>query len=246
MAQGSDDIGRRILMIDLCRRALCAGLAGLLFFSLTAICLADPSENKSMNAGNVTRICPSGEEGIACRQDAGFPMGVPVEVMQSGRGFAFKGSESHVLRLNVEALQHMEPNQIRSMMALNKSLEEIRSEILADKGGVTYRGSLMLDKSIYPLTGVEAISDNDSTMLNAHLTNIEVASYGGDNSIANETMPVGSISMTISPSNGSMIGKGELELREGPQAGLYAILLEMESHRREKDMKHSDHSGQDQ
>ncbi|VVB70133.1 Uncharacterised protein [uncultured archaeon] len=233
-------------MIDICRGALYAGLAGLLFLGLTGMCLADPNQNRSMIDENIARMCPSGEEGIGCRQNAGFPMGVPVEVLQSGHGFAFKGNESHVFRLNVEALQPLEPDHIRSLLASNKSLEEIRSEILTDKGSVTYRGSMMLDKSIYPLTGIEASTTEDNSMvLKANLAEIDMMSYGDGNQMESETETVGTISMTISPSNGSMIGKGELNLRQGTQAGQYSILLEMEPRRHDKDMKPPEERGPD-
>jgi len=75
---------------------------------------------------------PDQPEGMMFHQMEGLPMGVPIEVLQSGRGFALKDNESHVLRLNVWRLSRpMDPTQIRTLLASNKSLDEIRKEIQA-------------------------------------------------------------------------------------------------------------------
>jgi hypothetical protein len=148
---------------------------------------------------------------------------VPVDVLYSGHGFALRGDQSHVLRLKVEALLPLEPRQIRSLLASNKSLEEIREDIQAKEGEETYRGSVILDRSIYPVINIEAIpAEDNSTVLKADLADLDLLSA------ANETAVLGSIYVTISPSDGGMIGKGELNLDRGPQAGRYSVLLDME------------------
>jgi len=79
------------------------------------VCAADPilsmDENREL-------MNPDQPEGMMFHQMEGLPMGVPIEVLQSGRGFALKDNESHVLRLNVWRLSRpMDPTQIRTLLA---------------------------------------------------------------------------------------------------------------------------------
>ena len=204
--------GRRILMMDISRRILCMGLASLLFIGLSGMSLAEPNENQNMDEPREGMGLQNGE--MMPPQNAGFPMGVPVEVLFSGHGFAMRGNESHILRLKVEAIMPLEPGQIRGLLASNKSLEEIRDDIRAKEGEKTNRGSMILDRSIYPLINIAvSASGNNSTALKADLADL------GQLSAANDTAILGSISVIISPSDGGMIGKGELTYRAGPACG---------------------------
>jgi hypothetical protein len=166
---------------------------------------------------------PENAYGMMQNQNAGLPMGVPVDVVYSGHGFALRGNESHILRLKVEDILPLEPGQIRGLLASNKSLEEIRDDIQAKEGEVTYRGSVILDHSIYPLIEIVAIpASNNTTSIRADLADLDLLSAGNGNAA------LGNISVTVSPSDGGMIGRGELNLGPGPQAGNYSVLLDME------------------
>jgi hypothetical protein len=117
----------------------------------------------------------------------------------------------------------LEPCQIKGLLASNKSLEEIRDDIRAKEGEKTNRGSLILDRSIYPLINIAvSASGNNSTALKADLADL------GPLSTANDTAILGSISMIISPSDGDMIGNGELCIDQGSLAARYSLLLDME------------------
>ena len=210
--------GRRFLMKD---RILCIGLASLLFIGLSGMSLAEPDENQNMDEPCEGMATQGGE--MMPPQNAGFPMGVPVEVMFSGHGFALRGNESHLLRLKVEAIVPLQLCQIRGLLASNKSLVEIRDDIRAKEGEKTTRGSMILDRSIYPLINIAVSSyDNNSTALQADLADL------GPLSAANDTAKLGSIFVIISPSDGGMIGKGELRIEHGPLAARYSLLLDME------------------
>lgn len=217
-------------MMDICRRILCMGLASLLFIGLSGMSLAQPNENQDMDE-HPERMDPHDAE-MMPSQNAGFPMGVPVEVLHSGHGFALRGNESHILRLNVEAIMPLKPGQIRGLLASNKSLEEIRDDIRAkgsETGEKTYRGSMILDRSIYPLINIEvSASRNNSTALKADLAD------SGPLSSADVASILGNISVIISPSDGGMIGKGELQVGQGQGAGRYSLLLDMEPPRHGK------------
>jgi hypothetical protein len=217
--------GRRIPMIDVCKKFLYMALASLVFVGLTGICLAEPNQTDNVD-GSRERMNPERGYGMM-NQNAGLPMGVPVDVVYSGHGFALRGNESHILRLKVENILPLEPGQIRGLLASNKSLEEIRNDIQAKEGEETYRGSVILDHSIYPLIEIAIIGKDNTTSVNAYLADIDLLSA------ADGTTTLGSISVTVSPSDGGMIGRGELNLGSGPQAGNYSVLLDMEPPRHE-------------
>ena len=163
-------------------------------------------------------------DGMIAPQNAGFPMGVPLEVLYSGHGFALSGNESHILRLKVESIMPLEPDQIRSLLASNKSLEEIRDDIMAKEGKKTNRGSVVLDHEIYPLVNIAVSSlGNNSTGLMADLAD--------SGSPSNDTAILGSVSLTIAPSDGGMIGKGELRIQQGMPSASYSLLIDMEPSR---------------
>jgi len=156
-------------------------------------------------------------------QNAGLPMGVPVDVVFSGHGFALKANESYILRLKVEDILPLEPGQIRVLLASNKSLEEIKDDIQANEGKETYRGSVILDHSIYPMVEIVATPTSDNTTsINANLADLDLLSAGDGNAT------LGNISVLVSPSDGGMIGRGELHLDLGPHAGNYSVLLDMD------------------
>lgn len=216
-------------MINVCKRVLFMALAGLLFVGLTDMCLAELNQTGNLD-GSRGRMNPERVYGMMKSQDAGLPMGVPVDMVYSGHGFALRGNESHILRLKVEAILPLEPGQIRGLLALNKTLEEIRDDIRAKEGPKTYRGSAMLDCSIYPLIEIESNSSGDNvTTIKADLADLDLMSA------ANGTASLGSIAVTVSPSDGGMIGRGELDLIRGPQAGKYSVLLDMDPLRHEMD-----------
>jgi hypothetical protein len=172
-------------------------------------------------------------DGMVAPKNGGFPMGVPLEVLYSGHGFALSGNESHILRLKVESIMPLEPDQIRSLLASNKSLEEIRDDILAKEGEKTNRGSVVLDREIYPMVNI-AISSlgNNSTRLMADLVDSDPQS--------NDTAILGSVSLAIAPSDGGMIGKGELRFDQGMPSASYSLLIDMDPSRH----GHGDQGGQ--
>lgn len=215
-------------MIDVCKRIIYMALAGLLFVSLTGICLAEPNQTSSFE-GNRERMNLERGYGVMQSQNAALPLGVPVDVVYSGHGFSLKDNESHILRLKVEAILPLEPGQIRGLLASNKTLEVIWDDIRAKEGEETYRGSVMLDHLIYPLIEIESNPAGDNTTtIKADLADLDLMSA------TNGTAILGNIYVTVSPSNGGMIGRGELDIIRGLQAGKYSVLLDMEPPRHGK------------
>jgi hypothetical protein len=184
-----------------------------------------PEPNENLNVIDPGEKMGSQDEGAVLSQNEGFPMGVPLEVLYSGHGFALEDNESHILRLKVETIMPLQPDQIRDLLSSNKSLEEIRDEIRVkedETGEVAFRGSMILDRDIYPLVNIViSTTGNNSTAIRASL-----ADTGQQPS--NETTNMGNISVIISPAEGGMIGNGELEVDNGPRTNRYSLLLDME------------------
>lgn len=248
-------------MMNIGRRIMCMGLTSLLLIGLFGVSLAEPDVNGraspssgEMGSQDAKTMPPQGAGfpmsdpgegprpvddfkrdepsdmmappvyGMNAPQNAGFPMGVPLEVLYSGHGFALSGNESHILRLKVESIMPLEPDQIRSLLASNKSLEEIRDDILAKEGEKTNRGSVVLDREIYPLVNIAVSSlGNNSTELMADLAD--------SGPLSNDTAILGSVSLTIAPSDGGMIGNGELRIHQGMPSARYTLLIDMEPSR---------------
>jgi len=169
---------------------------------------------------------PGWSEGRVHRVGMPF-MGVPVEMIVGGSGFALQGNDTHLLRLNVERLSPLEPGQIRRLLVSNKSIEEIRAAIKAEEGEVgqvLYRGSMRLDDLGYSLNNIDVRPLNDT----ATIVNADVALSGS--TPANQTSAVGHLNMTVSISKGGRIGEGQLEMNSTEHKGSYHMLLDMANH----------------
>ena len=203
------------------------GLAVLLLFGMTVISLAEPNQTANSNECRDRMGLPEGD-GMMCQSGDDHLFAVPIEVVQSGHGFAFKGNESHILRLNVESLCPLEPIQVRDMLATNKSLDEIRNDIKTKKCDAAYRGGLMLDREFYSLANIiVSTAAGNSTIVIADVVDPRSTAAGGK---GNETAILGRISLKASPSDGGIVGKGDLELDGSSKAGRYAVLLDMMPH----------------
>ncbi|MDD1760243.1 MAG: hypothetical protein LUQ44_06515, partial [Methanothrix sp.] len=222
--------GRRTMMKEIWKSTLSIWLAVLLMAGICGTALAQPD-------GEPNGIEPAGDMGPLCRmgmqcemmppQNEGFPMGVPLEVLYSGHGQALKGNESHKLRLKIEAIMPMQPRQIRDLLSSNKSLEEIRGDIRSKGEGAgekAFRGSMVLDRSMYPLINIAITSDNDNSTINADLADIA-------RTPSQDITTLGSISLAVSPSGGKIIGEGELTILEGGKQETYSLILNMDGRR---------------
>ena len=222
-------LGRWTMMKKIWKSTLCM-LAVLLMAGICGTALAQPDgEHDGIEpAGDMIPAC---KMGMPCEmmppQNEGFPMGVPLEVLYSGHGKALKGNESHNLRLKIEAIMPMQPRQIRDLLSSNKSLEEIRVDIRSkgeEAGEKAFRGSMILDRSMYPLINIAITSDNDNSTINADLADIA-------GTPSQDPTALGSISLAVSPSNGKIIGEGELTIQKDGKKETYSLSLNMDKRR---------------
>jgi hypothetical protein len=201
---------------------ICLGLGGL-FAILMGISSAQPLSQSEGPMGPDLALdhgCPEGcmhKEGI-------LPMGVPVEVIVGGGGFALQDNETHLFRLSVVRLSPLEPGRIRDFLVSNKSIEEIKEAIKAEEGEALYRGSMRLDDTVYPLANIDVNpSENGVTIIDA-----DIALPGSDP--ANQTSVAGHLAVKVSASKTGSFGEGQLDMNSTEHRGNYQVLLDMAGH----------------
>ncbi|NPV63812.1 MAG: hypothetical protein HPY61_14510 [Methanotrichaceae archaeon] len=162
------------------------------------------------------------QKGRMMSNDAPSPMGVPVEMIARGNGFAFQDGQSHLFRVNIVRLSPLDPTQVIDLLVSNKSIDEIREAIQAREKEMVYRGSMRLDGIVYPLTDVAIdFPDKNTTLVKAKVA--------APNSFhAPSTDFAGRLNLTISSVDGGKIGEGSLDIESAPHSGSYQLLLDME------------------
>jgi hypothetical protein len=162
------------------------------------------------------------QKGRMISDDAPPPMGVPVEMIAKGNGFAFQDTQSHLFKVNIVRLSPLDPTQVIDLLVSNKSIDEIREAIQARENEMVYRGSMRLDSVVYPLTDVAIDFPDDNTTL-------VKAKVAAPNSFhATSTDIVGRLNLTIASVDGGEIGEGSLDIESTSHRGSYQLLLDME------------------
>jgi hypothetical protein len=160
--------------------------------------------------------------------DASIIMGIdnaPDSIaFQYWRGFALKGNESYVLRLSIEGVRPVGPMNVRRLLASNMTLEDVRKEILAREGDVTYQGHLKLGDIIYQLDDIELTLMENNLTLKAEISEPHHGATLGD-----AQKVVGNITVNTTSHEGAMKGQGELTIAAGLHIGSYQVFLDMSS-----------------
>lgn len=196
----------------------------------------------SGSLGNIKNaIHVSGDESSAHRQATVSDMDKPeppkgdiVIGLFSGRGFALKDNETHVLRMIVELIKDVDPVYLMDLMTSNKSIEDIKEELRAKEGATSLRGSLRINESSYSLLNIKLMPSGDNanaTAVDADVAMLYLKPAPGmimkpDSS--DKTAIAGHIKVIVAPSEGGLVGKGELIMSRDEYNGKYIVLLHME------------------
>lgn len=160
------------------------------------------------------------------------PKGDIVICLLSGRGFALKGNETHVLRMNVELIKDVDPAYLRDLMTSNKSIEDIEEGLNAKEGATSLRGNLRINESSYSLLNIRFMPSKDNaTALDADIALLYLKPAPGEimrHNASDKTAIAGHIEVAIAPSEGGLVGKGELIMGSDEHSGKYVVLLHME------------------
>ena len=201
------------------RKVLCVGAVALLLLGLVGSGVAVSPHAQKVNAAN------NGAQGLSLGRVAGgmSPMAAikaPINVVHSGQGFALTDDdEFHVLRIHIVRVRNLQPTDIRGLLEANKSIEEIRAEIMEGEGVPFYRGYLRLGVNHYRLANISVSEPGDNRTLYA-----DVMEPSWD---SESTETIGSIAVTAMNYEGVRIGDGTLTMPEGNYTGDYRVLLTM-------------------
>ncbi len=186
-------------------------LLSLLGIGITAAQQVAEAEGEGQSQGEVVGEIATNEA---------MNMKVPIIIVYRGYGFALKadgtGTEFHTLRIHIVRVRHIEPIRIRELMEKNKSIEEIRGEIIEKGGAPFYWGYMRFAEEHYQLANIGVNKGGDNLTINADvLVQVQVPSQGSElqpsecAGIGN----VGNISITVMDYERDMIGEGKLTMR---------------------------------
>lgn len=140
--------------------------------------------------------------------------------IQNWRGFATKDDESHPIRLNVETIRTVDPAEARRLLALNISLEEVRSQARAGDGDVIRRGSIRLNNDSYRLTDITLTPSGNRSTLEASVASLRSGSGSED-----AASIVGKTVVTISVVDDIEVAEGYVVINDSKYSGTYSLLL---------------------
>jgi len=199
------------------RRILCMGVVALLLLGLVGCGIAVPQqahrEEAGDNAGKGLALGKVVNE-VLPRADLNAPIGV----VHRGFGFAMEDDEFHVLRIHIVRVRHLQPVDIKGLLEANKSIKEIRAELMEREGLTSYQGQMRLGNNSYKLVNISVTEDGDYPSFSANLTGPVEES---------ELSESGSISVTIKEYEGVRIGEGTLTMNDGVYSGTYRVLLQV-------------------
>ena len=191
-------------------RISCLCVVALLVLSLLVTGVVAAEETERGNAG------------------ANEAMEVPITVVYRGYGFALKGDgeEFHMLRMHIVRVREVDPMVIREIMEEDKSIEEIKEEIIEKGGAPFYRGHMQFIEDHYRLVNISVTPEQEGDNLNLTLminADVMLPLQGSEPLQSESVGSVGNISVTVKDYEGVRIGEGKLALY-GEE---YRVLLDL-------------------
>ena len=147
---------------------------------------------------------------------------VPVAVVHGGQGFALDETddEFHVLRIHIVNAKRLQQMKMRELIEANKTIEEIRTEIMGTEWVSFYQGYLRLGEISYRLDNISVGETGTDRSVDADVVALTVFSES-----AESIKSAGTISITARDYEGVRIGDGALTITEGAYQGRYRVLL---------------------
>ena len=168
-----------------------------------------------------------GDSGIANQKGPAITHGVgsvgngSVDVLvQNWRGVATKGDESYPVRVKVETIWTVNPNEARRLLASNMSLEDMRSLARAGERDMALGGDIRLNNDSYRLMDITLESSVNGSTLEASLSNQSSGSGQEDTASI-----VGRASLTISAVGDVNAAEGYLVIDDSKYSGTYSLFL---------------------
>lgn len=142
-----------------------------------------------------------------------------VEV-QNWKGFAAKDGEYIPIRLNMETIRTVDPAEVRRLLALNISLEEVKSQARTSDGDVILRGRIRFNNDSYWLMDIRMTSSENGSNLEA-----KIASRRSKSGSEDATSIVGNTAVAISVVDGMKVAEGYAVINDAKYSGTYNLML---------------------
>jgi hypothetical protein len=198
---------------------------GLVFFYLAVFLLViggSGTSSQLMNATDSLFVGDSRDSNLAdtLAITSGGDDGTVDVVVQNWRGFATKDDESHPIRLNVETIRTLDPDEARRFLASNMSIEEVRSQTRAGDRDTISRGNIRLNNDGYWLIDITTMSSGNRSTLEA-----SIASPMSGSGSRDAASTVGHVVVTISMVDGVEVTEGYMVIDDSMYRGTYRLLL---------------------
>jgi hypothetical protein len=186
------------------------GMAGLLLLSLigAGVGNAQAQQVQRGEAGDNVAEEITPDEAM----NLNLNLKVPIIIVYRGQGFALKAdrTEFHTLRIHVVRVRHIEPIRIRELMEEDKSIEEIRGEIIEKGQTPSYQGYMRFAEEHYQLANISVMTNNagDNLTINADVM-VQEPLQGSE---LEPSKSVGNISVTVMDYESGRIGEGKLTM----------------------------------
>lgn len=194
-----------------------------LFLAVLSLLIIGPSlSSAQMCETDSLLICASSDANpidSLATADNSIEENLGVEV-QNWRGFAAKDGESIPIRLNMETIRTVDPAEVRRLLALNISLEEVKSQARNSDGDVILRGRIRFNNDSYWLMDIRMTSYENGANLEAKIASRRAGSDSED-----ATSIVGNTAVAISVVNGTKVAEGYAVINDAKYSGTYNLIL---------------------
>ena len=199
------------------RKIIYAAVAAMLvlLLGLLGTCAAIPLQVQYLNVAtsDLTDLPPDAE------------LEAPIALFHQGTGFALDrtSGEFHLLRVQIVRVRSVQPAEVRDLLESEKTVGEIKAELMAQESEQLYKGYLRIDNHNYRLENISVNttgSDEAQTNISA-----EVMYPALDPETGEMLTKVGELTVTTNDFDGGRIGEGTLTMHAGMDEGSYQMLL---------------------
>jgi hypothetical protein len=199
------------------RKIINAAVAAMLVLSLglLGICAAIPLQVQYLNVAtsDAADLPPDAE------------LEAPIALFHQGTGFALDrtSGEFHLLRVQIVRVKSVQPAEVRDLLESEKTVGEIKAELMAQESEQLYKGHLRIDNHNYRLENISVnTTESDEAQTNI---SAEVMYTALDPETGEKLTKVGELIVTTNDFDGGRIAEGTLTIHDGVYEGSYQTLL---------------------
>ncbi|MBN1323863.1 MAG: hypothetical protein JW986_07705 [Methanotrichaceae archaeon] len=155
------------------------------------------------------------------------PMDMPPDharMLYGADGFAFEGDRPHTLSIHIGQARFIPASYVRGLLAENKTLDQIRQNLLERNATVYSHGMISFDGKPYRLDHISLILGENGSSLEADLVDPRCCLAPWCD--RTESCPVlGGIALSSTEEN-PVIGQGQMTIFDGDRAQSYSVVVD--------------------